>query len=78
MLTRYRGLSTLKAWGLKIAKRRGHQRACVGVARKLAIITHAMRRDGIEFRFKQAAEPGGRRSKGPSEDCECGSVTAND
>jgi transposase len=52
MLTRVRGFSSLKAWGLKIAKKRGHQRACVAVARKLAVIMHAMWRDGTEFRFK--------------------------
>jgi transposase len=54
MLTRYRGFSSLKAWGLKIARKRGHQRACVAVARKLAVIMHAMWRDGTEFRFKAA------------------------
>jgi transposase len=52
MLTKYRGFSSLKAWGLKIAKRRGHSRACVAVARRLAVIMHAMWRDGTEFRFK--------------------------
>jgi transposase len=57
MLIRYRGFSSLKAWGLKIAKKRGHKRACVAVARKLAVIMHAMWRDGTEFRFKQADEP---------------------
>jgi transposase len=53
MLTRYRGFCSLKAWGLKIAKTRGHKRACVAVARKLAVIMHAMWRDGSEFRFKE-------------------------
>lgn len=51
------GFSSLKAWGLKIAKKRGHKRACVAVARKLATIMHAMWRDGSEFRFKQPDEP---------------------
>jgi transposase len=50
MLTRYRGFSSLKAWGLKIAKKRGHKRACVAVARKLTVIMHATWRDGTEFR----------------------------
>jgi transposase len=53
MLTRYRGFCSLKAWGLKIAKTRGHKRACVAVARKLAVIMHAMGRDGSGFRFKE-------------------------
>ena len=56
MLTRFRGFSSLKAWGLKIAKKRGHKRACVAVARKLAVIMHAMWRDGTEFRFEAAAD----------------------
>ncbi len=58
MLTRFRGFSSLKAWGLKIAKKRGHKRACVAVARKLAVIMHAMWRDGSEFRFKAMAADG--------------------
>jgi transposase len=57
MLSRFRGNSSLKAWGLKIAKTRGHKRACVAVARKLAVIMHAMWRDGTEFRFKEPKEP---------------------
>jgi transposase len=64
MLTRFRGVSSLKAWGLKIAKKRGHQRACVGVARKLAVIMHAMWRDGTEFPFKEANVPTDRSVKG--------------
>lgn len=42
MLTRFKGWSARKVWGLKIAARRGHKRACVAVARKLAVIMHAM------------------------------------
>jgi transposase len=45
MLTRYRGFCSLKTWGLKIAKKRRQQRACVAVARKPAVIMHAMWRD---------------------------------
>ncbi|MCQ4191275.1 transposase [Methylocystis suflitae] len=52
MLVRFRGFSSLKAWILKLAKKRGHKRACVAVARKLAVIMHAMWRDFSEFRFK--------------------------
>ncbi len=53
MLARYRGFCSLNAWGLKIAKRRGHKRACVAVACELTVIMHAMWRDGSEFRFKE-------------------------
>ena len=66
MLTRYRGFCSLKAWGLKIAKKRGHKRACVAVARKLAVIMHAMWRDGSEFRFKEPkAQTGGGTTAAP-------------
>ena len=53
LLVRSKSWSTLKAWGLKIQRQRGHKKAVVAVARKLAIILHAMWRDGSEFRFGQ-------------------------
>jgi transposase len=43
--------SALRAWGMKIAKRRGMVRARVAVARKLAVILHRMWCDGSEFRW---------------------------
>jgi transposase len=46
--------------GLKIAKARGHKRACVAVARKLPVIMFAMWRDGSEFSFKEPKEQAGR------------------
>ena len=48
MLTRYRGKTALKSWGAKLAKR-CHRKAVVAVARKLAVIMHAMWRDGTEY-----------------------------
>lgn len=57
LLTRYRGWTTLKAWGMKIQKRKGLNKAAIAVARRLAVIMHAMWRDGSEYRFKEA--PGG-------------------
>lgn len=50
LLTLTRKASPLKSWGQKIAKKRGHRAACIAVARKLAIILHAMWRDGTEFK----------------------------
>jgi transposase len=47
--------SVPKAWGVKLAKRIGARKACVAVARKLAIIMHRMWVDGTEFRFGQPA-----------------------
>lgn len=51
LLVRSRKWSSLKAWGLAIAKRRGMARARVAVARKLAVILHRMWSDGTPFRF---------------------------
>src|SRR5919202_3611158 len=56
LLVRSRKWSSLRAWGLKIAKHRGMARARVAVARKLAVILHRMWSDGTEFRFGK--EPG--------------------
>ena len=39
MLRRSRKWSTLKAWGVRLAAKRGHKRAVVAVARKPAVIT---------------------------------------
>ncbi len=56
MITRSKTWSALKAWGVRLAAKRGHKRAVVAVARKLAVIMHRMWLDGSEFRFS-AAEP---------------------
>lgn len=48
---RSRKWSSLRAWGMQIAKRRGMARARVAVARKLAVILYRMWRDQTEFRF---------------------------
>lgn len=39
----------LKSWGLRLAKRSSKKKACVAVARRLAVIMHAMWRDGTVF-----------------------------
>ena len=46
--------SMLRAWGIKLAKRVGVRKACVAVARKLAIIMHKMWVEGTDFRFGEA------------------------
>ena len=51
LLTRNEKWSSLKAWGVRLAKTRGHRRAVIAVARKLAIILHRMWSDGTEFRW---------------------------
>lgn len=49
ILTRTRQSFALKTWALKIAKRRGLKKARVALARRLAVIMHAMLRDGTLF-----------------------------
>jgi transposase len=49
LLTRVARWSALKAWGMRIAKRRSMSKARVAVARKLAVILHRMWMNGTEF-----------------------------
>jgi transposase len=49
LLTRVARWCSLKAWGMRIAKRRSLNKARVAVARKLAVILHRMWVDGTEF-----------------------------
>jgi transposase len=51
LLTRVARWSTLKAWGIRLAKRSGLRKAKVAVARKLAVILHRMWIDGTEFNW---------------------------
>jgi transposase len=51
MMTRSAKWSSLKAWGMQIAKTRGHRRAVVAVARKLAVILHRIWIDESKFRW---------------------------
>lgn len=57
LLTRVAKWSTLKAWGVRLAKRSGLRKAKVAVARKLAVILHRMWIEGTEFKWssKEAA-----------------------
>ena len=51
LLTRSSRWSSLKAWGMKLAKARGHRRAVISVARKLAVILHRVWVDDTQFRW---------------------------
>ena len=51
LLVRSRKWSTLRAWGMQVARRRGMARARIAVARKLAAILHRMWIDGSDFRW---------------------------
>ena len=50
MLTRYQGKLALKDWALDIGRRSTMRKARIALARRLAIIMHAMLRHGTEFR----------------------------
>jgi len=49
ILTRSRKTFALKRWALKIARRRGLRKARVALTDGLAVIMHAMLRDGTLF-----------------------------
>ena len=55
MLTRTTRFCSLKAWGLRLAKKVGFKKARVGVARKLAVILHAMWKTNTQFRWSAVA-----------------------
>ena len=48
----------LKAWGMRVARRRGMKRAVVAVARKLAVVLHRMWSDDTPFRLTQPTVAG--------------------
>jgi transposase len=55
MLTRTTAFCSLKAWGLRLAKKVGFKKARIGVARKLAVVLHAMWKTKTPFRWSAVA-----------------------
>ena len=55
VLTRSKRYSSIRVWGLGIAKRRGLRRAVIAVARKLAVLMHRIWADGTEYRWQREA-----------------------
>ncbi|MFH1158766.1 MAG: IS110 family transposase [Pseudomonadota bacterium] len=55
MLSRVGKPNDLKTWGLRLAKRSSKKKACVAVARRLAVTMHAMWRDGTVFELSEEA-----------------------
>lgn len=49
LLYRTKKWSSLKAWGMKLAKRVGMKKAKVAIARKIAVILHCIWGDGTSF-----------------------------
>jgi transposase len=54
LMTRVRRSCALKDWALRLAKRIGWKRASIAIARKLAVILHAIWRNGTEFEWQPA------------------------
>ena len=50
LLTSVSAWSSLKAWGMKLARKVGPKRARAAVARKLAVILHRLWIEGMDFR----------------------------
>ena len=46
LLHRYKKPDRIKEWGLNLAKKKCHNQACIAIARKLAVVMHAMWTDG--------------------------------
>jgi transposase len=51
LLTRTTKWSWLKAWGVKVAHRRGIKRAIIALARRMAVVMHRMWVDGTDFQW---------------------------
>jgi transposase len=56
IFSRVRKWSSLKAWGVRLAKRIGAKKAKVAIARKLAVILHRMWIDQTDFRWSASQE----------------------
>ncbi len=56
LLTRVRRAHPLKDWARRIRKRSGHKKACVALARTLAVILHRMLVTGEAFRWPEKEE----------------------
>ena len=54
LLYRTKKWSTLKAWGMKLARRIGIKKAKVAIARKIAVILHCIWVDGTSFEWGQS------------------------
>ena len=57
MITRVKKWSSLKAWAMNVARRRGLKKAIVALARRLAVIMHRIWIDGSVFRWTNKVTP---------------------
>lgn len=51
LMTQVRRYSPLKSWAIRLSARKGFKKAAVATARKIAVILHAIWRDGTEFNW---------------------------
>ena len=65
-MTRFKGRDKVQTWGLSLAKRSCHRK--VAVARKLAVIMHAMWTDGTCYVGDVAASAGDRAARAAGKD----------
>jgi hypothetical protein len=76
MLTRYKGQLKLKDWAFSIARRSSMRKARIAVARRLAIVMHAMLPDGTEFldlpSMRQETASSSRKERRPREGADDG------
>ncbi len=56
LLTRVKRWSALKAWAAQVSRRRGHKKAIVALARRIAVILHRIWIDGTEFDWGKRPE----------------------
>ncbi len=61
LLTRFKGKDKIKRWGAQLAKRSCHRKAAVAVARKPAVVMHAMWRHGTLLYWRGNGNKSGRR-----------------
>jgi transposase len=57
LMTRLRRSCPMREWALRLAKRIGWKRASIAVARKLAVILHAIWRSGTVFEWRTIEAP---------------------
>ena len=68
LMTRFKGRDKVRTWGLALAKRSCHRKATVAVARKLAVIMHAMWTDGTCYVGDVAASASDRAAHAARKD----------
>ena len=53
LISRVTRFSSLKSWGVRLAARKGHKKAAIAVARKLALILFRIWKDQTTFCWRQ-------------------------